>query len=124
MNKHEFFMRLANRQLFLGDFADKEDVIGEFAVNADALDGAFILLAWYGHADYDGSAFVLYVKDDKLYEVNGGHCSCNGLEGQWKPEETTAAALIHRIKVGSLGCDTYSTDGLFADDLLEILERW
>jgi hypothetical protein len=28
--------------------------------------------------------------------VNGSHCSCHGLEGQWEPEETSMKALEHR----------------------------
>lgn len=60
------------------------------------LRGATIHLAWYGYGDYSGDSFVLYEKDWKLYEVNGGHCSCSGLEGQWKPEETSIEALRMR----------------------------
>lgn len=60
-----------------------------------------ILLAIYEYGNYEGSAFVLYEQDGKLYEVNGGHCSCNGLEGQWDPEETTWEALAMRQFYGS-----------------------
>jgi hypothetical protein len=39
---------------------------------------------------------VIFEKDGKLWEVNGSHCSCYGLEGQWQPEETTWEAIaIH-----------------------------
>jgi hypothetical protein len=55
-----------------------------------------ILLAAYETSGYEGYAFVVYRKDGKLYEVNGSHCSCYGLEGQWNPEETTAEALKMR----------------------------
>jgi len=36
---------------------------------------------------------VLFKRGGKLYDVNGSHCSCFGLEDQWLPEETTVAAL-------------------------------
>lgn len=62
-----------------------------------------IILASYTYENYSGDAFVLFEHDGKLYEVNGGHCSCYGLEGQWSPEETTIEALKHRIEKGSLG---------------------
>ena len=52
-----------------------------------------ILIATYGGGSYEGDAFVLFKQRGKLFEVNGSHCSCYGLEGQWKPEETTVAAL-------------------------------
>lgn len=55
-----------------------------------------ILYAVYEQPDYEGSAFVLYRRDGKLYEVNASHCSCYGLEDQWKPEETTWEALAIR----------------------------
>lgn len=55
-----------------------------------------ILLGARGWGSYCGDAFVLFERDGKLYEVNGGHCSCYGLEGQWTPEETTWAALAMR----------------------------
>jgi len=29
--------------------------------------------------------------------VDAGHCSCNGLEGQWNPSKTTADALRMRL---------------------------
>ena len=55
-----------------------------------------VLFASYGGGDYEGDAFVLYRKDDGLYEVDASHCSCYGLEGQWEPEETTVEALAMR----------------------------
>lgn len=122
MNKKYFLMKLKNAQVFAGNFDCVEDVKGAFEVKDDALDDAFILLAWYGYGDYDGSAFVLFERDGKLYEVNGGHCSCNGLEGQWDPEETSASELVHRIKNGGLGTDSYYDDNTFGDRLLGMLE--
>ncbi len=59
-----------------------------------------MLLASYSYEDYSGSAFVLYRKDGQLFEVNGGHCSCYGLEGQWEPESTTKQALLERLTNG------------------------
>lgn len=52
-----------------------------------------ILIAWYDTREYSGSSLVVFERDGLLYEVHGSHCSCYGLEGQWKPEETSAQAL-------------------------------
>lgn len=82
--------------MYLGNFASKEDVIREYSAPAGALDGAEVLFAYYSYKDYEGDSFVLFRKDNKLYEVNGSHCSCYGLEGQWDPEETSVAALRKR----------------------------
>lgn len=57
-----------------------------------------ILFAAYTYENYSGSAFVLFVKNGTLYEVNGGHCSCNGLEGQWEPEKVNLKELNNRMK--------------------------
>lgn len=84
--------------MFLNEFSDVASVIKEFEAPDDALEGAEVLLAWYGYGSYDGSALVVYKKDGKLFEVNGGHCSCYGLEGQWDPEETTPEALLKRAE--------------------------
>ena len=98
------------KNVFFGGFNDMSSIVQNFShyywkgVSEDnerkaietSLDGAEILFAAYGGRSYEGAAFVLYRKDGKLFEVNGGHCSCNGLEGQWGPEETTVAALKMR----------------------------
>jgi hypothetical protein len=59
--------------------------------------GIEVLIASYTYENYSGDAFVLYRKNGNLYEVNGGHCSCFGLEDQWEPEETSVAALRARF---------------------------
>jgi hypothetical protein len=81
---------------FIQEFKTVEDIIQQFEAPADALKEAEILLAWYGYGDWCGSALVLYLKDGKLFEVNASHCSCNGLEGQWEPQETNWKALAIR----------------------------
>lgn len=84
--------------IFLGDFKDEKDIYQQFVVDKKDQEGVYILLACYACEAYEGSAFVLFMKDDrKLYEVNGSHCSCYGLEGQWEPEETSVKALQYRM---------------------------
>jgi hypothetical protein len=81
---------------YIENFEDNEDVIERYAAPSTALDGATVHLAWYGYGDYCGSSLVVFEKDGKLYEVNGSHCSCGGLEDQWEPEETSWEALSSR----------------------------
>ncbi len=52
-----------------------------------------ILFASYTYIDYSGNAFVLFEKNGELFEVNGSHCSCYGLEGQFEPEKTNLLEL-------------------------------
>ncbi len=84
--------------------------------------GFEILLASYTYENYSGDAFVLARKDGKLYEVNGGHCSCYGLGGQWDPEETTVEALRHRVEEGKLGDGGWSGND-FAAELRTLLDE-
>lgn len=101
-----------------GEFKSREDVAAEFqegdgsryrtvpdfTPGKDFPPESRILHAVYNTESYEGYAFVLFTdKDGKLYEVNGGHCSCCGLEGQWKPEETSWEALAIRMPSG-YGC--------------------
>lgn len=89
-----------------------------------------ILLASYTYEDYSGNAFVLFEKEGKLYEVNGCHCSCFGLEqadrggsanSQWQPEETTIEELEYRLIQGNLG-KTFKGTNEFADELKIVLD--
>ena len=76
--------------------ATKEEVAEWFEIDVQQLDGAEILFAQYECGNYEGEAFVLLRRGTQLYEVNGSHCSCYGLEGQWGEEETSYDALMVR----------------------------
>jgi hypothetical protein len=102
-------------------FHDIDDLCAQFEITKDQLEGVRILMAEYTYEDYSGQAYVLFEKDGKLYEVNGSHCSCYGLEKQWQPEETDKVALIHRITKGTLGYDSDSGRDVFAGRLLSSL---
>lgn len=80
-------------------FKDIKDVRSEFEPiegGAPFPTDAQVLFAAYVFYSYEGEAFVLFEVDGTLYEVNGGHCSCFGLEGQWEPEATSWEALSMR----------------------------
>lgn len=78
------------------DNMSKQAIADQFEIDVSELDGCEILFAVYECESYEGSALILFNKDGKLYEVTGSHCSCNGLEGQWSPEETSLEALKMR----------------------------
>lgn len=104
--------------VFLHFFENKEEVFKEF--KAQDTEKINILFASYGCANYQGDAFVLFEKDGNLFEVNGGHCSCYGLEDQWSPEETNLKVLKFRLEEGTLGNDDYSGN-LFSEELKTFL---
>ncbi len=103
--------------------------------------GAELLFAVYKNISHDGHAFVLYKHENTLYEVNGHHCSCMGLEGQWEPEDTTIEAIEHRLIKGTLGrershnsddwCideddweELRESENIFAEELLAFIQEY
>lgn len=104
--------------MYLNDWSKSKEVgmCSDFQIEESALDGLNILLATYTYEDYSGDAFVLFEKGGKLFEVNGGHCSCYGLEGQWGPEETTSEALLARL--------WYGHDDSFQSILERVISEW
>jgi hypothetical protein len=71
----------------------------EFGVPLSERDSIEIIYAAYDISGYEGDAHVIFIKEGKLYEVNGSHCSCNGLDNSWIPEETSIKALLFRPNV-------------------------
>lgn len=88
-------------QVYFGLFSSSSDVFNYFETSKEQSEGVEILYAEYDCADWEGYAHVIFRKEDKLYEVNGSHCSCAGLEGQWEPEETSVIALLSRPNVSA-----------------------
>lgn len=89
---------------YQGDFENFEDVVSNFECSQEQIDFIDnILFAAYYLECYDGYAFVIFKgKDGILYEVNGGHCSCYGLEGQWEPEPIIMKELKNRTNYNSI----------------------
>lgn len=88
------------KNVYDGGFADRERMMEAFEVSEKELEGYNVVYAYYEDDCYDGSAFVLLEKNGEYFEVNGSHCSCYGLEGQFDLEATTAEALKHRADEG------------------------
>jgi len=107
------------KPVFIGNFSNADDVKSNFCVSNEKFKGVKILFAYYTHEDYSGSAFVLFKKGRKFYEVNGSHCSCYGLEDQWSPEVIEKKELIERAKKNST-TDYYS---LYYLDLYKFLKK-
>lgn len=88
-------------------FKDRDEIAREFAggvvgylVKREPLDlrHAEIEIAVYDGDGYWGEAFILFrdTRNGKWYEVHGSHCSCFGLEDQWRPEPVEPKAILMR----------------------------
>lgn len=92
------------KSIFINDFADSttEGILDTYNVSdcARALVGK-IIFADYTYEDYSGSSIVVFESvDGELYEVNGSHCSCFGLEDQWEPEPVSIEYYKERLERG------------------------
>ena len=104
---------------YFNNFNSIEDVISNFSEMNDDYESKKnielkedeVLLASYGGRSYEGAAMVIFERDGKYYEVHGSHCSCNGLEGQWSPEETSMEALSFRLE----NMDEYSRENFIEE---------
>lgn len=72
------------KSLYNDSFSSWSDVIEAFAIKDKEPKWVY---AWYDSSGYDGWAKVYYKLGKKYYIVDGSHCSCYGLEGQWDPVE-------------------------------------
>ena len=97
---------LKQKPVFLHNWSSESEVYKDFAIEPKA--DAKILFASYNEHCYEGNAFVLLAQAGKLFEINGSHCSCFGLEKQFEPEETTIEALRHRLIEGRMGQGCYA----------------
>lgn len=88
--------------LLLGEWEKKEDVQYSFNLSKEYFDSVNIIYACYDIDGYEGSAFVLFEQNGKVYEVNAAHCSCYGLEEGWDFEDTSYEALQYRMEKGNL----------------------
>lgn len=86
-------------KIYNGSFSCVDDVVREFGITPSELEGVEIIYAEYDYEYYCGDAWVIFVKEDKLYEVVGSHCSCNALEDCWEPSLSSVKAILMRPNV-------------------------
>ena len=98
--------------MYFDIFKNIEDVHEQWIGSQDVKDEE-VLFAVYSYEDYSGSAFLIYKRDNVLFEVHDAHCSCFGLEN-WVPEETSWAALAMR---------SYEEYGKEANDYFQALVK-
>mgnify|MGYP000883629213 CR=1 FL=1 len=81
--------------IYLNEFSSRKDLEDKFEITLP--DDIEIILAAYEYEGYEGWAFVVFRQCGQVYEVNASHCSCFGLEGQWRPEVIVLDELLKRV---------------------------
>ena len=106
----------------------KQEIINEFEIPKETLENFNVIIWDYTYENYNGSAFLLLQdkNTNKLYEVNGSHCSCYGLEGQFELEEVTKKELMFRlVNNKNYGIDDdYGITHNFRNDLIKFLNDY
>lgn len=93
---------------FRGNFSAWDDVVREFALSGlDAVEPDEVIYAHYDRDGYEGSAEVLIRRGDVYYWGAGSHCSCYGLEGQWKPIDYELEVLLRALERQSSQYSSY-----------------
>ena len=105
----------------------KQEIINEFEIPKETLKNFDVIIWDYTYENYQGSAFLLLQdkNTNKLYEVNGSHCSCYGLEGQFELEEVTKKELMFRLENNkNYGAEDYWITHYFRGDLIKFLNDY
>ena len=122
----KFMIKLVEEPVIIedGSWSTVDQIFEDYKVPEGEQPFCKILLGYYLYECYSGESFVLYFdsRDNQLYEVNGSHCSCYGLEDQWKPEVVDLDNLIHRLDNGSFGLD-YDEKNKYAKELREVITK-
>jgi hypothetical protein len=86
-------------QQYCGEFDSWSNVELEFSIPAGK--EPKYVFANYNTDCYNGDALVVYSNNkETFFVVEGAHCSCYGLEGQWDPSEHSYQELLKMKNMG------------------------
>jgi hypothetical protein len=80
-------------------YAYADSIVTEEQIRDD-LEGANIVMIFFGFGSYCGMSCTVYEKGGDIYVNTSGHCSCYGHEGQWSPQKVTARWLLNQLDHG------------------------
>lgn len=95
------------------DFPNWAEVFEQFGAPCPKREPAHIF-AIYNYDGPEGSALVIVRRGKKFLVIEGSHCSCFGLEGQWTPTEHGERDLRKLLS---------ATSGLF-ERFCDDIETW
>lgn len=107
--------------MYNGEFDKWEDVriafserYGEPAPEVPEQEPPGLIVADYDIDGYEGDAGILWKDGDGYKYVQGSHCSCYGLEGQWEPEAYTEEQLLGQLERAAYGFFKRNKDAIKA----------
>jgi hypothetical protein len=83
-----------------------------------------LVYALYSKPPGEGSADVVFRRNGEWRHAGGGHCSCYGLEGQWRPETFDPAIHIEALKQGKRYFYILDTEGDYPEATPEAFDAW
>lgn len=87
-------------RVYLEGFSSWGDLQDQFEVK-NKIEEPLHVFAIYGSEGYDGYATVIYTNDGVIFNVvEGSHCSCYGLEGQWQAEDHMTLDALRKMGGG------------------------
>jgi hypothetical protein len=90
------------RHAFLEGYGGK---VNEPEATSFAADMAGLIVGVLDSWTYEEAAHFIFERGGKLFEVTASHCSCDGFEGRWEPEEISWEQLAMR-PAGWISYDT------------------
>ena len=96
-------------RVYIGDFSgwghDEENTWGSVCSQFQiSMPEPRFVFAAYETPNYEGYATVITSEDGQTFDlVEGSHCSCYGLEGQYETTEHAADEVLHMIKAADFG---------------------
>lgn len=98
------------KRIYLGEFSGWPDVVSNYGNPCPEAEPSFVIATYdyesyegSSYSSYEGSSTVIISNDGIEFEVvEGSHCSCYGLEDQWKTT-THSAAEIRKMMGATYG---------------------
>lgn len=113
---------MLQRKMYYG-FDDWQDLRKKFEIDTNVAEPEFVY-AIYNQPAYEGHAEIVFFQHGKWLHVQASHCSCHGLEGQWKPDEFNALDHLRARQVGKTILSMSDVEGEFPEATQDQFDRW
>ncbi len=103
--------------------SSQDNVLRDFGLSDEERRKWTVVGGSYVYENYDGRAILYVAQDGKLYEVTGSHCSCNGLEGDFTPQEVRPSTIVTMLRTQPESNRRYGLDDSDQRMLATVIEN-